>query len=335
MTTSQKSFDLKSTLGHSALLLISTIVWGIAFVAQKTGGDIVGAFTFSGIRILIAAVCLLIVVLIRAKKVKRDKKALFKGGIICGVLLTGAINFQQLGINAGASAGEAGFITAMYIVLVPIFAFIFYKKKSGWNVWLGVLLAMVSLYLLSVTESFTFAFADVLVFACAVVFAIQILSIDKYVKQVDPLELTCVQFFVCGIISCILMLIFEVAPSPSAWATSLSTLNAWIPLLYAAFISGCIGYTFQTIGQKGVNPTLAALIMSLESVFSVVAGWLILHEELTTREWIGCVSMFVAIILAQIPFPVKTNKKSANNSAIEQEAPLTESKEESEKNAND
>lgn len=301
--------NVKTTVLHSFFLLISTLVWGVAFVAQTTGGSLVGAFSFTAIRFLIAAVLLFVLCFIRRKKVKRDIKVLFKGGVICGVLLALATNLQQFGLNLGTSAGKAGFLTAVYIILVPIVGFIIYKKKSGWNVWVGVVIALVSLYLLCMKDSFTFELSDLLVLACALVFSFQILSIDRYAPLTDPFELSCVQFLTCGAVSLIPALIFELGKDPVAWTSALTTTEAWIPLLYAAIMSSGVGYTFQVLGQKGINPTLAALLMSFESVFAALSGWIILHQVLTAKELIGCALMFVAIIIAQIPFPELRKKK--------------------------
>ena len=292
---------VKNTLLRSLALLIGTIVWGFAFVAQTEGGAVTGDFTFTSVRMLIAGVCVLIVVLIARRKQPRNVKALLKGGAICGVFLAIATNLQQFGLSLGTSVGKAGFITAMYIVLVPVMAFVLFRQKSGWNVWIGVILAIGSLYLLCIKDGFSFQLSDLLVLGCAFMFSLQILSIDKFVKDVNPLELCVVEFFVCGLITAIPMFIFEIGKDPAAWAVSMSSLKAWIPLLYAAVLSGGVGYTLQAVGQKGVNPTLAALIMSLESVFALLAGWLILHQALSLREGIGCGLMFVAIIIAQIP----------------------------------
>lgn len=296
----------KNVLLRSFALLIGTIVWGFAFVAQSEGGAVTGDFTFSSIRMLIAGATVLVVVMITRWKKPRNIKALLKGGVICGVFLAIATNLQQFGLSLGTSVGKAGFITAMYIILVPVLAFILFRKKSSWNVWAGVAIAIVSLYLLCIKEGFDFQLSDLLVLGCALMFSFQILSIDKFVKDVNPLELCVVEFFVCGLISAVPMFIFEIGKDPAAWAVSMSSMKAWIPLLYAAVMSGGVGYTLQAVGQKGVNPTLAALIMSLESVFAVLAGWLILHQTLSTREFIGCALMFVAIIIAQIP--IKTKK---------------------------
>jgi len=302
-------YSTKRTIGYSALLLLATMIWGAAFVAQSTGGELIGPYSFSSIRFLIAGVLLLIIALIRKKKVKRNFKTLILGGVLAGLFLALATNLQQLGLHFGTTAGKAGFITATYIVLVPVAGLLIFKKKSGWNIWIGIAIALVSLYLLCVNESFTFLLSDLLVLGCAIVFTFQILTIDKFAPLTDPFELSCVQFLTCGIVSAIPMIIFEIAKTPTEWASSFANLDAWIPLLYAALLSSGVAYTLQTVGQRWVKPSLAALLMSFESVFAALSGWIILHESLTTREIIGCALMFVAVVIAQIPF----NKIKKNN----------------------
>lgn len=297
----QRLMNTRKTITHSLLLTLATVIWGFAFVAQSKGGEVVGAFTFTAVRFWIAAGVLGVVLLVRHKRRQSEWKPLLVGGCVCGVLLALATNLQQLGLNLGSPVGKAGFITAMYILLVPIGAHMFYRKRSGWNVWVAVAIGVVSLYLLCMTDTWTFATYDLLMLGCALSFSFQILSIDKFGAQTDPIELTCVEFCVCGLVSAIPMFITEVGPAPAEWVASLSTWDAWLPLLYAAVLSGGVGYTLQTVGQKGINPTIASLVMSLESVFSVLAGWLILHQALSSREWIGCALMMVAIFLAQIP----------------------------------
>jgi len=291
----------KKTITHSLLLLLATVIWGFAFVAQSIGGESVGAFTFTAVRFWIAAGVLGIVILIRHKKHARNIKRLLLGGVVCGVLLALATNLQQMGLNLGSPVGKAGFITSMYILLVPLIARIFFRKRSGWNVWIAVVVGIVSLYLLCMTDTWSFANYDLLMLGCALSFSFQILCISKFGAEVDPIELTCVEFCTCGLVSTIPMLICEVGAGAQAWVASLSTWDVWIPLLYTAILSGGLGYTLQTVGQRDINPTIASLVMSFESVFSVLAGWIVLNQSLSTREWIGCSLMMAAIILAQIP----------------------------------
>lgn len=284
---------------NSLLLLLTAFIWGAAFVAQSVGGEAVGCFTFNGVRSLIGALVLLPVIwLMDAKKKeelkeKEDQKTLITGGICCGVMLCIASNFQQFGISF-TTVGKAGFITAMYILIVPILG-LFMKKKPGLQVWLGVVLAMMGLYLLCMTsESFSLSKGDFLVLICAGFFSLHILIIDYFSPKVDGVRMSCIQFLVCGILSMVMAFIFE-TPEFSA------ILSGWLPILYAGVLSCGVAYTLQIVGQKNMDPTVASLILSLESVFSVLAGWLILNQTLSLRELSGCVLMFLAIILAQLP----------------------------------
>lgn len=290
---------------NSLLLLLTAFIWGVAFVAQSVGGDAVGCFTFNGVRSLIGGIVLIPVIIFlddRKKKElgtenfteqKGDKKTLITGGICCGIMLCIASNFQQFGISF-TTVGKAGFITAMYILIVPILG-LFMKKKVGVKVWAGVVLAVIGLYMLCMTsERFSLSKGDFLVLICAFFFSLHILIIDHFSPKCDGVRLSCIQFFVCGFLSMITAFIFE-APSFGA------ILSGWLPILYAGVLSCGVAYTLQIIGQKNMDPTVASLILSLESVFSVLAGWVILNQTLSVRELLGCALMFLAIILAQLP----------------------------------
>ena len=290
---------------NSLLLFLTAFIWGVAFVAQSVGGEAVGCFTFNGVRSLIgAAVLIPVIYFLDAEKKKElgeekflaqkgDKKTLLLGGICCGVMLCIASNFQQFGISF-TTVGKAGFITAMYILIVPILG-LFMKKRVGAKVWLGVVLATIGLYMLCMTsESFSLSKGDFLVLICAGFFSLHILIIDYFSPKVDGVRMSCIQFFVCGVISTAIAFVFE-NPSLSA------ILSGWLPILYAGVLSCGVAYTLQIVGQKNMDPTVASLILSLESVFSVLAGWVILHQTLSMRELFGCVLMFLAIILAQLP----------------------------------
>lgn len=278
---------------NSLLLLLTAFIWGAAFVAQSVGGEAVGCFTFNGVRSLIGALVLLPVIWLMDAKKKEDQKTLIMGGICCGVMLCIASNFQQFGISF-TTVGKAGFITAMYILIVPILG-LFMKKKPGLQVWLGVVLAVMGLYLLCMTsESFSLSKGDFLVLICAGFFSLHILIIDYFSPKVDGVRMSCIQFLVCGILSMVMAFIFE-TPEVSV------ILSGWLPILYAGVLSCGVAYTLQIVGQKNMDPTVASLILSLESVFSVLAGWLILNQTLSLRELSGCVLMFLAIILAQLP----------------------------------
>ena len=295
----------KEQMKNSLLLLLTAFIWGVAFVAQSVGGEAVGCFTFNGVRSLIGAIVLIPVIFFLDGQKKKelgeekfleqkgDKKTLILGGICCGVMLCIASNFQQFGISF-TTVGKAGFITAMYILIVQIFG-LFMKKKVGAKVWIGVVLATIGLYMLCMTsESFSLSKGDFLVLICALFFSLHILIIDYFSPKVDGVSMSCIQFFVCGVISTAIAFVTE---SPSLH----SILSGWLPILYAGVLSCGVAYTLQIVGQKNMDPTVASLILSLESVFSVLAGWVILNQTLSGREILGCILMFLAIILAQLP----------------------------------
>ena len=296
---------------NSLLLVLTALIWGSAFVAQRKGGDVVGPFTFNGIRSFIGSAVLVPVILVlnrvkpseKIPKTRAEKTVLWVGGACCGTILFLASSAQQLGMYMGTSAGKAGFLTACYILLVPILS-LFLKKKCGWNIWVGMGITVIGLYLLCMTDSLRFQASDLMVLLCALLFAVHILVIDYFSPLVDGVRLSCIQFLVCGILSMIPMFFVEMQHSLSGivvWTQNLQSLDAWIPILYAGILSCGVGYTLQIIGQNGLNPTLASMLMSLESVFSVLAGWLILQEKMELRQLGGCALIFVAILLAQMP----------------------------------
>lgn len=304
---------------NSCLLILTAFIWGIAFVAQSAGGDAVGPYTFNCIRSIIGGVVLLPVIRIleglhltaRKPSTKEEKKALMMGGIFCGVALFVASNLQQLGIYFGSSAGKAGFLTACYMLIVPVLG-IFLHKKCGWNIWVGILIAVAGLYLLCINGEFRLQFSDFLLLLCAVAFAVHILVIDHFAVQVDGVRMSCIQFFVSGILSAIPMFFVDMKHSVSGimqWVPAITNLEAWIPILYAGVLSCGVAYTLQIVGQQGINPTVASLLMSLESVFSVLAGFVILGEALSYREIMGCVLIFGAVILAQLPLSKNAEEK--------------------------
>lgn len=301
---------MKKTNAKSSLLLFLTaLIWGSAFVAQSVGMDHVGPFTFNTVRSMIGGLVLIpcIWFLNRGKKTesgeekKEDKKMLLKGGICCGLCLCVASNLQQIGISY-TTVGKAGFITAMYIILVPVLG-IFLKKNIGVKVWISVVMAVVGLYLLCISGSFSLEKGDAFVLVCALFFAIHILVIDYFSPKVDGVKMSCIQFLVAGTLSAIPMFLFE-NPKLSEIFT------AWMPILYAGVLSSGVAYTLQVVGQRNMNPTVASLILSLESVISVLAGWLVLGQKLSFRELLGCVIMFCAIILAQLPEKNPWKKKA-------------------------
>lgn len=284
---------------QTLLLLLTAFIWGIAFVAQSVGMDYVGPWTFTASRSIIGAVVLTPCIFFLDKlKTKKDasakpqsKKTLLLGGICCGIALAIATMLQQYGI-AQTTVGKAGFITALYIVIVPLLG-IFMKRKPKLRIWLSVLLAIVGLYFLCLTDRLSFSRGDALVLLSAVVFSFHILIIDHFSPLVDGVRMSCIQFAVEGILCLIPALLFE-------QSSLTSLIAAAAPILYAGVLSSGVGYTLQIIAQKDYDPTVASLILSLESVFSVLAGWLLLHEALTPKELFGCLLMFAAILLAQL-----------------------------------
>lgn len=293
----------KKTLRSSMLLLLTALIWGVAFVAQSEGMNYVGGFTFIGTRYLIGGAVLL-PVLFFLRKNNAEWKALSEeeqkkqnrigviGGICCGIALCTASSLQQFGI-AYTTVGKAGFITALYIVIVPLLG-LFLKKKVGLNIWISVAIAAVGMYLLCITEGFRIGKGDFLVFLCAITFSFHILIIDHFSPKADGVLISCVQFFTAGVIGTVLMFLFE-QPTMSG------ILSAWAPILYAGVFSSGVGYTLQVVAQKDVEPTVASLLMSMESVFSMLAGWVLLGQKLSGKELLGCFLVFAAIILAQLP----------------------------------
>ena len=270
------------SLKHSAALLVAAVIWGLAFVAQAKGSS-VGAFTITGLRNLIgaAALCPVIAMMdrtgmtIRRPQRSEDYKKLWLGGAVCGIALFVAAVMQQLGINAGVMTGKAGFLTAIYILIVPIIG-LFLRKRCGWNIWVGVAIALVGLYFLCISGSFSFQPVDMLLIGCAFFFGIQITCIDHFSPLVDPVRLSAIEFLVCGLVSSITAVFVEVIPGGGVnWIASLSGWDAWLPILYLGFLSTGVAYTLQVVGQAGLNPTVASMIMSMEAVFSVLGGWLI------------------------------------------------------------
>ena len=250
----------KEQIKGSLSLFLAAIIWGAAFVAQSVGMDYVGPFTFNCVRTLIG-----------------------------GIVLIPCIAF----LNRGKVRKKTGFITAFYIIIVPILG-LFLGKKCGLSVWISVVIALAGLYFLCITDGFSIGKGDIYVFLGAIAFSIHILVIDYFTQFNDGVKMSCIQFFICGILCFVPMMLFE-HPEISM------ILLAWKPILYAGVMSCGVAYTLQIVGQKNMNPTVASLILSLESVTSVIAGFLVLHQNLSHRELIGCGLMFIAIVLAQLP----------------------------------
>lgn len=293
-----------SKIRSTLLLLLTAFIWGIAFVAQSVGMDYIGPFTFNAVRFLIGALVLLpCIPLLDAAARRRgahggrpkgakERRTLWLGGVLCGAALCLAACAQQIGIQY-TTVGKAGFITALYIVIVPVLG-IFLGKRAGLKIWLSVAAAAAGLYLLCVTDGFSVAPGDLMVLACALLFSFHILLIDHFSPLVDGVRLSCIQFFTSGVLSACLMFAFE-APTFAA------ILAAWQPILYAGVLSCGVAYTLQVVAQRDADPVVASLVLSLESVFSVLAGWVILGQGLAGRELFGCALVFSAIILAQLP----------------------------------
>ncbi len=285
---------------HTIYLFITALIWGTAFVAQSVG-NIMGPFTFNCLRSLLGGLVLIPFIKYFYKGIKPDITTI-KGGICCGLCLFAASNLQQYGLLY-TSPGKAGFITAGYILIVPILG-LFVGKRISARIAAAVVAALVGLYLLCIPvgEGMSINQGDMLCMVCALVFSLHIITIDHFAPKAEGVKMACIQFLVCSALSAVLMFLFE-EPDPKNIAEGI------IPLIYAGVFSSGVAYTLQIVGQPGVNPTIASLILSLESCIAVIAGWLILGEGMNTREVTGCIIMFAAIIITQLP--QKAKKKSA------------------------
>ena len=299
----EKELFMNKRIISNILLLVTALIWGSSFVAQKAG-TVLEPFTYNGIRTLVGGISLVPVILILSKvgkdksaeAVPKDKKSLIIGGIVCGTFLAIASNLQQFGMYFDADAGKAGFITALYIMIVPILG-MFLGKRVRPLVWFCVLLGACGFYLLTIAGKgvgLTIEKGDLFILLCAVLFSCHILAIDHFSPKCDGVKLSCLQFFVAGGLSFIMMLVFE-SPSLS------QILECWFPIIYAGVFSCGIAYTLQVVAQKNAEPTAASLILSLESVFAVISGAILLGERMTGYEILGCIVIFVAVILAQLP----------------------------------
>mgnify|MGYP003821651111 CR=1 FL=1 len=293
----------QNTVRRTVFPILAAFIWGTAFVAQSIGAEYVGPLTFNTARSAIASAVLLAVSWIFRRIRRRDfagearpdpryRRELLPGGLCCGCILTVAANLQQLGLKTTTS-GKAGFLTAMYIVLVPVFGLFFHKRVAP-TIWVSVGLAVAGLYFLCIGEGFSISRGDLYMIACSVCYTVHILAIDHFTRYVDGVELSCAQFLVMTVLSGAGMLLFE--------TPSFSGLHACLgALLYAAVFSSCIAYTLQILAQKDANPTVLSLLLSLESVFAVLAGALVLHDHMSGREYFGCALMLCAVVLAQLP----------------------------------
>lgn len=299
---------MKKNLKQSIFAIVAALIWGLAFVAQSSCANIIDVFTFNFIRDIIAAILLFIVILVlkiyhkkkKTEEVPINYKKLIIGGVCCGILLFTASCLQQYGIKE-TQAGKAGFLTSLYIVIVPILGLIF-KKRVGINVWISVLISLFGLYFLCIDSEFNISLYDSMIILCAFIFSAHILSIDYFSKGINSIYLSFVQFVVGSIIAGILMLIFE-KPNINI------IIECIIPLLYVGIMSSGVAYTLQILAQKDSNPTVISLLLSLESVFSVIGGLIILGDNLSLKEYIGCIFMLIAVVLAQIPIKYKRKKQ--------------------------
>ena len=292
----------KKMLGN-VLLLITAMIWGMAFAFQRKGMEFIEPLTFTAVRMGIASVVIGITAMIlpnneaeMSQEEKRiSRKNTITGGILCGIFLAAASISQQIGL-VYTTAGKAGFITAMYMLLVPIINFVLFKKRSSPVVWVAVLTGVFGMYLLCMTDEFRLTQGDTLMIICAVMFSGQILCCDHYVQLGDPVRISAIQILTCSLISAAAAVILE----EPTWEKISS---AAVPILYCGIMSCGVGYTLQMVAQKFTDPTIASLLMSLESVFAVIGGAILLNEHLTSRELLGCAVMFAAIILVQLPAP--------------------------------
>ena len=305
----EKSVDRSERKGI-LLLLLTAAIWGSTFVAQSVGMEHVKPFSFLAIRSFLGAMVLLPVICLLDKKDKgvqkaasrtpKGRKKLWFSGALCGTVLCIASAFQQFGMQ-DAEPGKAGFITALYILLVPIFG-LFLGRKVTLRLWLCVAVAVVGLYLLCVKEGFSFSAGDAPLLICAGWFSVHILLVDRFAPGLDGVRLSFIQFIVMGVISAVLMALLEKPQMRDILA-------AWLPLAYAGVLSSGVAYTLQIVAQKSTKPTVASLLMSLESAFALLAGMVVLRQIPTLREAIGCALMFAAIIVCQLPTRVKTQER--------------------------
>ena len=301
MTTEKPVRPAHSGMFGSALLLIGSIIWGAAFVAQRSGMDSIGPLYFNAIRMALAAAAVAPAALyarqreekrLSAEEARRIRRQTWIGGLCCGGFLAAASVFQQIGL-VYTSAGKAGFITALYMLLVPVIRFTVFRRKQPARVWLAVMIGLIGMYLLCVKEGFSLERGDALMVLCAVMFSGQILCCDYYCSRARGLGLAAIEFAVAAAVSAVGAALTE--------TFSVSQLfSAMIPILYCGLLSGGVGYTLQIYGQKYTDPSVASLLMSLESVFAALSGALLLGERMSGRELLGCCVMFAAIILVQI-----------------------------------
>jgi len=308
-------------LQSAILLTFCAFIWGTTFIAQKQGSDCVGPFTFNCLRSLMSAVCLTPLAIFvnlrihnerteglslsrRAFAADKSPSTVLLSGLLCGLVLFVAMNFQQSGLE-GSSAGKSAFLSSIYILIVPILNFLLFRQKTGRGILASLAIAVVGLYLLCVKagENFALVPSDAMLLTCAAVFALHIVLVGRFAGRINGIMLSCLQFWTVAVMSSVPMLIFE-RPEPAMIRMALGS------IAYAGILSGAVAYTLQIIGQQHSDPTVASMVMSLESVFSAVSGAIILHERMNTREIIGCILIFASIILSQLSFSGFKRKKA-------------------------
>ncbi len=292
---------MSKQLRGNILFMITALIWGVSFVSQSVGVEMVKPNTFNGIRMLLGSVVLLPVILVNdgIKKKngtfvsQKNNKYLWIGGVICGAVLCGATTIQTYGL-VYTTAGKSAFITALYIIFVSVIG-TFAGKKTGKNTIAGIVIALSGMYFLCLYgNALDINKGDVITLSCSMLFAVHIICVDYFSPKVDGIKLSCLQFFTCGVINSLIMTVTE-KPSVS------SVLACTLPILYSGVMSSGVAYTLQIIGQKDTDPTIASILMSFESVFAAISGWILLSQTMTKFEILGCVLMFLAIIIAQVP----------------------------------
>ncbi len=283
------------------ILLFTAFIWGMAFAFQSKGADVLPPFTFTASRMSLAAVATIAVCIIldkragtgKEKKGSTYQKTTLKAGLFCGLAMLGGVIFQQIGIGY-TTAGKAGFITALYILIVPLASTLILHKAPGLRIWVAVIAGLIGMYLLCMGSPEGINPGDIYVMLCALFFSVQIMLIDHFSGCADPVKIAAIEFTVISLICWIVAFIFE-KPDPAAFKTAL------VPILYCGLISGGLGYTLQIVGQRYTDPTSASLCMSFEAVFAVVGGALLLGQHMSTRELVGAAIMFIAIVIVQLP----------------------------------
>lgn len=304
----------KTQLKANILLLLTAAIWGLAFVAQKVGAEHVGAFTYNGIRFALGSISLIpLILFLNKKKGENEKtknndrdslKLTVKAGIIAGCALFIATSLQQMGVM-GTTAGKAGFITGLYMVIVPILG-LFLKQKVNKSTWIGIVIAIIGLYLLSINEDFSISNGDLLVLIGSVGWAVHILLIDNFTKKIDPLKLSSIQFATCSILSLVMAIIFEDI-------NMVGISGAMVSILYGGLLSVGVAYTLQVVAQKNAKPSHAAILLSMESVFGALGGAMFLGERIGARGLVGCILIFIAIIISQLKPSEKGSKDMVEN----------------------